>query len=275
MQTAKTIIDITQKRFVHPIESLQDFLAIMGLIMPLINALPNATFFIKDSKARYRLANDELAKRCGLKHRHSLMGKRADEVFYHDLGIGYTEQDYNVMHSKRAIVNQLELHIHTSGALGWCFTTKVPLFNKADDVVGMAGISVDLHHEKLMSADINARLKIVEHYISEHFDSAISIKALANMADLSMSQLDRQFKAIFQISPQQYIQKKRFEYAIELLDGDTSITDISIQCGYTDHSAFSRKFKALTTMTPSQFRRRNTRVDKKISSPLNQRMAKG
>ena len=42
--------------------------------------------------------------------------------------------------------------------------------------------------------------------------------------------------------------------ATELLAGDLPITDIALQCGYTDHSAFSRQFKAMTGSTPRDFR---------------------
>jgi AraC-like DNA-binding protein len=39
-----------------------------------------------------------------------------------------------------------------------------------------------------------------------------------------------------------------------LLHTDLPITEIALRCGYTDHSAFSRQFRALTSLSPSQFR---------------------
>ena len=35
---------------------------------------------------------------------------------------------------------------------------------------------------------------------------------------------------------------------------DLPITEIALRCGYTDHSAFSRQFRALTSLAPSQYR---------------------
>lgn len=250
------LVSISQGEDAFEVASLNAFLSHLGLIMPLINALPNVTFFVKNTEARYQLANEHLAKRCKVAHLKNIIGKRAEDVFHYDLGLGYTEQDHGVMQHKKRIMNQLELHSYQSGVLGWCLTTKVPIIDQQQNVVGVAGISVDLQDEKLIRPNINAKLSRVEKYISQKFDTAIKVQALAELAELSISQLDRQFKSIFQMTPQQLIQKKRLEYAIELLAQDLSITEIASRCGYTDHSAFSRKFKELTTMTPSQFKKR-------------------
>lgn len=236
------------------VSSLISFLQNMSLVMPLINALPNATFFVKDANAGYQLVNQALVKRCQLNNVDELIGKRADQVFALDLGRAYTEQDFEVINKRRIINTRLELHSYKSGVLGWCLTTKIPIVGNQDTVLGVVGMSLDLQDEKLIRPHLNDRLIKVERYVSQSFHEVIRIQDLANMAGLSISQLDRQFKSIFQMTPQQYVQKKRLEHAVRLLEMDISITEIASQCGYTDHSAFSRKFKELTTLTPSKFK---------------------
>ena len=39
-----------------------------------------------------------------------------------------------------------------------------------------------------------------------------------------------------------------------LADGDPSIAEVAHACGYSDHSAFCRLFKAAVDMTPTEFR---------------------
>lgn len=256
MITTEKILTMMQGNYPLEVSSLETFLEYVSLLMPLLHALPNANFFVKDNQARYMLVNENLAKRCQL-NLNQLLGQRSQDIFPADLGKGYTEQDYKVMRQQRQMLNQLELHSYQSGVLGWCFTTKIPIFNQAQQVVGLVGISLDLQDEKLISAALNEKLAKVVDYISQHFSRTIKVQELAQLAQLSVSQLDRQFKSVLQMTPLQYIQKKRLEHAIELLHKDTSITDIAARCGYTDHSAFSRKFKELTTLTPTQFRQRH------------------
>jgi AraC-like DNA-binding protein len=80
------------------------------------------------------------------------------------------------------------------------------------------------------------------------------MEELTALSGMSMAQIERYCKRIFHLTPRQMIHKVRLEKATELLAGDTPITDIALQCGYTDHSAFSRQFKAMTGSTPRDFR---------------------
>jgi AraC-like DNA-binding protein len=48
----------------------------------------------------------------------------------------------------------------------------------------------------------------------------------------------------------------RIEAAIRLLlERERSIADIAYACGYADHSAFSRQFKAVVGISPTDYRR--------------------
>ena len=62
----------------HPIHDLSSFVQGVQVLMPLINGLPNITFFIKDLQARYVLANVNLAVRSGLNCVDDLLGKTND-----------------------------------------------------------------------------------------------------------------------------------------------------------------------------------------------------
>ncbi|MQL47485.1 helix-turn-helix domain-containing protein [Photorhabdus khanii] len=237
----------------HKPSHLQDILNAVALITPLLNAIPSVVFFIKDTKARYLIANLTLATRCGFKSISSLLGKTSSEIFPAQMGSCYTEQDLRVLHQGVIIQNQLELHFYHGRKTGWCMTYKLPLYNQHNQIIGMAGISHDLMEVK-ENHPVYQKLAIVDDYIREHFDRTIRLEELTNLTHLSVAQLERYCKRIFHLTPRQMIHKIRIEKASELLATELPITDVALQCGYTDHSAFTRQFKALTGLTPSNFR---------------------
>ncbi|WP_351019920.1 helix-turn-helix transcriptional regulator, partial [Shewanella sp. AC91-MNA-CIBAN-0169] len=76
-------------------------------------------------------------------------------------------------------------------------------------------------------------------FVRAHLDQKMNIAQLADLANLSVSQLERTFKAVLNMSPLQFVQKLRLEYAVKLLARhEVSVTQISLNCGYSDHSAF-------------------------------------
>ncbi|MPR00751.1 AraC family transcriptional regulator [Pseudomonas sp. MAFF 212408] len=233
--------------------SIEQLLAGVAQLLPMLDVIPNATIFIKDINARYVLANRTLVQRCGLKHLQPLLGKTSAEVFPAQLGPGYTEQDLRVLQHGEVLDDQLELHLYGSREPGWCLTHKSPLYNHAGHIIGLAGISVDLQSAS-QTHPAYQRLAAVDDYIRAHFSRRISLAELTQVAGISVAQLERYCNRIFHLTPRQMIQKVRLEHAHRLLRSALPITQVALQCGYTDHSAFTRQFKALTGFTPMQYR---------------------
>ncbi|MCS5517207.1 PAS domain-containing protein [Pseudomonas qingdaonensis] len=60
---------------------LPSLLSSLQPIAPLLDTLSDVVFFIKDTQARYAFVNHTLARRCGFRHSHELLGLTADSVF--------------------------------------------------------------------------------------------------------------------------------------------------------------------------------------------------
>lgn len=230
--------------------SLEQLLAGVVQLLPLLDVIPTAAIFIKDTQARYVLANRTLVQRCGLP---SLLGKTSAEVFPEQLGPGYTEQDRRVLEQGLVLEDQLELHLYGSREPGWCLTHKWPLYNRDAEIIGLAGISLDLQSASETHPAFQ-RLAAVDEYIRTHFHRRVSLGELTRIAGISVAQLERYCKRVFHLTPRQMIQKVRLEHAHRLLHTDLPITEVALHCGYTDHSAFTRQFKASTGFTPTQYR---------------------
>lgn len=208
-------------------------------------------FFIKDRECRYTHVNTTLVKRLGLKNHKDLIGRTAQQVFPAKLGDAYLLQDRRVLDGE-IIENQLELHLYSNQVRGWCLTFKRPI-RDGDRIAGLVGISRDLGLPDKRHSSFNRVQSAVKH-MQANYGSPLRVQKLADIAGVSVAQLERQFKRVFQLTPQQLLTKLRIEHAMRLLRSDSTIADIGQACGFSDQSAFSRQFKAVVGMPPKDFR---------------------
>ncbi|RAO77506.1 AraC family transcriptional regulator [Dyella jiangningensis] len=217
----------------------------------LFDALPDVVFFVKDGDGRYTHANLTLVRRLGLKHRSDVIGRDVTELFPQSLGGSYATQDQRVLEGE-VIENQLEVHMFPNRVPGWCLTCKRPLRQRGE-VQGIVGISRDLGKPDGRHPTY-VRLRRVLAHLQEHYAEGVRVAKLAELADLSVAQLERHFRKVFQLTPQQLQTKLRIEEAMRRLHGQDSVAAIGLACGFADQSAFARQFKATVGMTPRDYR---------------------
>jgi AraC-like DNA-binding protein len=221
----------------------------------LFDRLPDVVFFIKNDRGQYVIVNQTLVERCGRRDKSALIGRKADEVFPSPLGGSYREQDEAVLERGQAIRDQLELHFYPTGQCGWCVTNKLPLRGHDGKVVGLYGVSKDLQGPNERSEHF-AQVAEAVRRIRTQYDQALQVGDLARRAGLSVYRFEQRIRRIFHISAGQLIQKTRLEAAVEQLAGsDESIAAIAMRCGYSDQSAFTRKFRQAIGLSPSEYRR--------------------
>lgn len=111
------------------------------------------------------------------------------------------------------------------------------------------------------SEHVDARLSRVTEYLRSTLNEPPDYHQLARLANLSYCQLFRLFKQHLGLSPQQYIERERIDYAKKLLTlNRLSIKEIAAQTGFANQLYFSRRFLRATGLSPSQFRS-NLRAD--------------
>lgn len=102
-----------------------------------------------------------------------------------------------------------------------------------------------------------------EQYLQAHYQQPVSLKELAEVANLSPIYFHKLFTAYFHKTPNQYLLDLRIELAKrKLLEEVFSLAEIALECGFTSQSYFCSRFKKLTGMTPLQYRNKElSKVD--------------
>lgn len=98
-------------------------------------------------------------------------------------------------------------------------------------------------------------------YINEHFTEGIDLKKLAAIEHYNISYYSEWFKNKMKVSPVEYIQNLRVKKSKELLlSTNLTILQISQMVGYEHNSSFTRVFKYLEKISPTEFRRKNQKI---------------
>lgn len=109
-------------------------------------------------------------------------------------------------------------------------------------------------HQKAEALSI---AEVVRQYIDNHIEESITRESLAEMVFLNADYLARIFKKDVGESIGTYILNRRMEIAKEYLaKTEEPVNVVASKVGYDNFSYFSKVFKAETSMSPKEFRRK-------------------
>src|SRR6059058_4731389 len=95
--------------------------------------------------------------------------------------------------------------------------------------------------------------------IDRGYARPLSISALAGIALVSEAHFIRTFKATFGETPHRYLQRRRVERSMFLLrETGRSVTEICLDVGFQSLGTFSRTFREIMGISPSEYRERAT-----------------
>lgn len=92
-------------------------------------------------------------------------------------------------------------------------------------------------------------------WLHDHFAQEVRFAQVAHSFDMSVRSFNRRFKAATGETPLQYLHNLRIRNAKELLQtSNLSIGEIAYRVGYQDLAHFTRLFRRILGVTPSQYR---------------------
>lgn len=100
-------------------------------------------------------------------------------------------------------------------------------------------------------------------YIHQHCDEKLSVHEIAGSLHISLNHFIRLFKYMLGVTPQKYIQTYRIKQAAAAIKqassgAPLSIAEIAAGSGFSDANYFTRCFKKVMGMTPSQYQKKNS-----------------
>ena len=119
-------------------------------------------------------------------------------------------------------------------------------------------ISKEIVIEINMKRNVSNLIEKVLIYIEKNFCNPVSLKVIASEFDVTPKYLGQLFKKRTGDNFNNYINKKRITYAVDLLS-NTSLTtvDIAGKCGFPNKNYFYTIFRRYQNMSPSEFRYKN------------------
>ncbi len=235
----------------------QSFLALVGPGLPLVDLfehLPGVCFWLKDSELRFVTGTQSFVQLCGKLHEDEIMGKTDLDMFPAVLADKFRDDDREVFRTGEQRLNLVELIPGSDGTVDWYSTNKFPVRDAKGKIIGVAGTTRLLRKSGQVLHPYRELAEALD-YISQNLGKSIEVRALAKLQRMSISQLERRFKELFQITPAQYIIKVRLTAACRsLATSREGIARIAIETGFYDASHFCRVFAKHMGITPTAYR---------------------
>ncbi len=135
---------------------------------------------------------------------------------------------------------------------GMQFPGKKEIVSDANQLLFDALLKMSILH-----FNINPYLDQLLAEISAHYaDPGFELQDAINRTGYSQSQIRRLFKQETGVSPVQHVNNLRIQKAKRLLrniQDEKLLTDVALQCGFTDPYYFSRLFRRFTGLSPSEY----------------------
>ncbi len=118
----------------------------------IVSLLPGNVFW-KDRDGYYLGCNDNVAKILKLQHRSEIVGKRDPEIIGEDLAKEAYIVDQKVIKDRKEYVDE-QIGFDANGNESIYLTSKLPILDESNEVVGILGLSFDITERKKAEIDL-------------------------------------------------------------------------------------------------------------------------
>jgi len=122
-----------------------------------------------------------------------------------------------------------------------------------------APAATDLQVSRLLKGGLaDWQVNAVRALVLNNLEERFSTTRLAAVTRLSRGHFCKTFRKTCGITPKKYVLRIKIEAARRLLmRGGVTLSEIALQCGFSDQSHFSRAFRSMTGHPPLQWLKKN------------------
>jgi AraC-like DNA-binding protein len=118
------------------------------------------------------------------------------------------------------------------------------------EVLNATGVVLETNSHKA------GRLDTIFTYVRKQFQEEITLEEIAQLANMTVPSFCRFFKNNTGKTFIEFLNEFRITHACKLLsDTELSVTEICFECGFNNFSHFTKFFKRVTNMSPSEYRK--------------------
>ena len=229
-------------------------LAPESLFHRIFDYLPDLTFFAKDARGRLMLASRRIHELYGLSDDRELVGLTDYDLNPDVMARAYTGDDERLLAGEVEVIERLELWFDQQGLPDWAHVTKLPLKNNAGKIVGVMGVlrPPDARERQFPAFAVLSQAVL---RMRRDYGGRLTMETLATECGLSLRAMQRQFRRVFGLTPQEFLMKTRVAAACRLLRTSARpLSEVAAACGFSDQSSFTLHFRRLLGKTPRAFR---------------------
>lgn len=137
------------------------------------------------------------------------------------------------------------------------------IFNETKSIDSSFEISVDqtllnIFHEIAGSKNNKEKnphwVKQIDEILHEAFKEKLNLSDLAKIVNIHPIHLSRDFPKYFHCTLGEYLRKLKVENSLKILNEFDSLSEVALECGFSDQSHFIRCFKKNIGITPLKYR---------------------
>lgn len=134
--------DVTER-----IQIAQELERERNLLRILIDHMPDSVF-VKDENERFIITNNAYGRMRGDETPNAFIGKTVFDLFPREMAERFHRDDQLILREEKAFRDYEEQTINAEGIARWLSTTKVPLKDSQNRIIGLVGISRDITEQK-------------------------------------------------------------------------------------------------------------------------------